>query len=235
MGGTSKRMRAAHAAVDRKKAYPLREAVEILKGTPPVKFDEAVEISVTLEIDPKRTDQAVRGMVVLPHGTGKTRRVIVFAKGDEAKAAEATCADVVGGDDLIQRVAGGWLDFEVAVATPDLMKDLARLGKLLGPRGLMPSPKAGTVTMDVARAVKEMKGGKVEFKMDRQGDVHLACGRRSFPVEHLLGNIQAFLEALWRARPASVKGVYVKAVTLSTTMGPGVKLDILKVREAVAA
>ena len=176
-------MRAALAVVDRAKTYSIEEAVALLKQAPPVKFDEMVDLAVSLDIDPKQTDQVVRGTVVLPHGTGRTRRVIAFAKGDAAKAAAGAGADVVGGEDLIQKIAGGWLDFDVVVATPDLMKELARLGKVLGPRGLMPSPKAGTVTMDVGRAVQEIQSGKVEFKMDKQADIHLSVGRRSFLPE----------------------------------------------------
>lgn len=231
----SKRMTAATALVDRAKAYSVAEAVALIKQAPHPKFDETVDVAVKLDIDPKQTDQLVRGTVVLPHGTGKTRRVIVFAKGDAAKAAEAAGADVIGGDELIQKVGGGWLEFDVVVATPDLMKDLAKLGKLLGPRGLMPSPKAGTVTLDVARAIKEIKGGKVEFKMDKQGDLHLGLGKVSFPAEHLVANTSAFLEALWRARPAATKGQYVRAIYLSSTMGPGIKLNVNELREAVAA
>ncbi|OGX40917.1 MAG: 50S ribosomal protein L1 [Omnitrophica WOR_2 bacterium RIFCSPHIGHO2_02_FULL_68_15] len=231
----SKRMRATYEAVDRRKAYPVAEAVAQLQQAPKVKFDETVDLAVKLDIDPKQTELAVRGTVVLPHGTGKTRRVIVFAKGDAAKAAETAGADVVGGDELIQKVAGGWLDFDVVVATPDLMKDLSKLGKLLGPRGLMPSPKAGTVTVNVAQAIKEIKLGKVEFKMDKQGDIHLAVGKRSFPAEYLTANIMAFLEALWRVRPAAAKGQYVRAVSVSSTMGPGLRLDLNSIRQAVAA
>ena len=230
----SKRMRATYEAVDRRKAYPVAEAVAQLQQAPKVKFDETVDLAVKLDIDPKQTELAVRGTVVLPHGTGQLRRVIVFAKGDAVKAAQTAGADVVGGDELIQKVAGGWLDFDVVVATPDLMKDLSKLGKTLGPRGLMPSPKAGTVTMNVAQAVKEIKLGKVEFKMDKQGDIHLAVGKRSFPAEHLVANITAFLEALWRVRPAAAKGQYVRAISLSSTMGPGLRLDVTSVRQAAA-
>ncbi|MBI4227525.1 MAG: 50S ribosomal protein L1 [Candidatus Omnitrophica bacterium] len=228
-------MRSAYDGVDRRKAYTVPEAVAVLQQAPKPKFDETVDLAVTLDIDPKQTEQAVRGTVVLPHGTGKARRVIVFAKGEAAKAAQAAGAEVVGGEELIQRVAGGWLEFDVAVATPDLMKELAKLGKLLGPRGLMPSPKAGTVTMNVGQAIKEITLGKVEFKMDKQGDLHLAVGKRSFPAGHLTANIEAFLEALWRVRPAAVKGPYVKAISLSSTMGPGIRLDLSGVRQAVAA
>ncbi len=231
----SKRMRAASEAVQRGKAYPLTEAVALLKKTPHPKFDETVDIAIKLDIDPKQTEQVVRGTVVLPHGTGHAPRVIVFATGDAAKAAEAAKADVVGGDELMQRVAGGWLEFDVVVATPDLMKDLSKLGKLLGPRGLMPSPKAGTVTTDVARAVKEIKGGKVEFKMDKQGDLHLSVGKLSFSEEQLAANIRTFMEALWRARPAAAKGAYIRNVSVSSTMGPGIRVDIASVKPMAAA
>ena len=226
-------MSAAYALVDRTKAHSIAEAVALLKQAPHPQFDETVDVAVKLDIDPKQTDQAVRGTLVLPHGTGKARRVIVFAKGDAAKAALEAEAEAVGGEELIQKVAGGWLEFDVAVATPDLMRDLAKLGKLLGPRGLMPSPKAGTVTTEVGRAVKEIKTGKVEFKMDKQGDVHLSIGKCSFPTEHLAENLTAFLEALWKARPPAAKGQYVKAISVSSTMGPGIRLDLARVREAV--
>lgn len=230
----SRRMRAAYASVDRSRRYPIAEAVAALQAAPAPKFDETVDLSVKLEIDPKQSDQAVRGTVVLPHGTGKAPRVIVFAKGEAAKTAEAAGVEAVGGDELIQRVAGGWLAFDVAVATPDLMKDLAKLGRILGPRGLMPSPKAGTVTTDVGRAITEIKAGKVEFKMDKQGDLHVPVGKRSFPAAHLAANIQTVLEALWRARPAAVKGPFVRHVVLSSTMGPGVTLDLAPFRQAAA-
>lgn len=230
----SRRMRAARALVDRAKSYSIAEAVAVLQQAPHPAFDESLDVAVSLDIDPKQTDQIVRGTVVLPHGTGKTRRVIAFATGDAAKAALGAGADPVGGEELIQKVAGGWLDFDVAVATPDLMKDLAKLGKLLGPRGLMPSPKAGTVTMDLGRAVKEIKAGKVEFKMDKQGDLHLPVGRMSFPAPHLVENLQVFLDALWRARPAATKGPYVRTLSLASTMGPGVRIAMTEIRPAAA-
>lgn len=232
----SKRMRAARELVEGGKSYSMAEAIALLQQAPHPKFDETVEVAVKLDIDPKQTDQQVRGTVTLPHGAGKAVRVIVFAKGEPAKQAKQAGAEAVGGEELIQKLSGGWLDFDVAVATPDLMKDLAKLGKLLGPRGLMPSPKAGTVTMDVARAVTEIKKGKVEFKMDKQGDIHLSVGKLSFPAEHLAENLRMFLEALWKAKPAAAKGQYVRAISLSSTMGPGVKLSASEIREqAVAA
>lgn len=234
-GVASKRMRSARELVVRGKSYPVTDAVALLQQAPQVKFDESVDVAVKLDVDPKQSDQAVRGTVVLPHGTGKTIRVIVFAKGEAVKAAEQAGADVVGGDDLIAKVNGGWLEFDVVVATPDLMKDLAKLGKVLGPRGLMPSPKVGTVTMNVAQAVKDVKRGKVEFKMDKQGDLHLSVGRRSFSAAQLTENLTTFLEALWKARPAAAKGQYVKAIVLSSTMGPGIRLDMNAVRQLVGA
>jgi len=228
-------MRAAQALVDRTRRYPVAEAVAVLQRTPPVTFDETVDLAVTFDLDPTQTDQTVRGTVVLPHGSGTTRRVIVFATGEAAAAAQAAGAEAVGAEDLMQRVAAGWLDFDVAVATPELMRDLAKLGKLLGPRGLMPSPKAGTVTTDVARAVQEIHRGKVEFKMDKQGDIHVSVGKRSWPAAHLMANILAVLEAIWRARPAAAKGSYLTAVSLSSTMGPGIRLELTGLRPATAA
>lgn len=227
----SKRMKAAQGLLEPRKIYLLEEAVAVLKKAPKPKFDESVDVAVKLDVDPKQSDQAVRGTVVLPHGTGKTRRVVVFAKGDAAKAAEAAGAMEVGGDELIAKVNGGWIDFDVAVATPDMMKDMAKLGKVLGPRGLMPSPKAGTVTMDVAKAIKEIKGGKVEFKMDKQGDIHLSVGKSSFSPEQLVENTRAFAEALWKVRPAAAKGQYVRALYISSTMGPGIRVDLNSVHQ----
>ncbi|MBI3614955.1 MAG: 50S ribosomal protein L1 [Candidatus Omnitrophica bacterium] len=224
-GGVSKRTAAAQQLVEPGKRYGLKEAVSLLKKAPAPKFDESVEIAIDLDVDPKQTDATVRGTVVLPHGTGKSVKVLVFAKGEMERAAKEAGADHVGAEELIEKIQGGWLDFDVVVSTPDLMKEVGKLGKFLGPRGLMPSPKAGTVTMDVARAVKEVKGGKVEFKMDKQGDIHLGIGKRSFPEEALEENAHALLTALWKAKPASVKGRYVRSVALSSTMGPGIRLD----------
>ncbi len=221
----SKRMKAVHALVEPGKRYSIKEAVNLLKQGPAPKFDETIEVAIDLDVDPKQTDQMVRGTVVLPHGTGKKVRVLVFAKGDAERAAKEAGADYVGAEELMQKVQGGWTDFDVAVSTPDLMKEVGKLGKVLGPRGLMPSPKAGTVTMDVAKAVGEVKKGKVEFKMDKQGDIHLGIGKRSFSVETLEANGRTLMEAIWRARPASAKGRYVKTVAFSTTMGPGVRID----------
>ncbi|MCM8811931.1 MAG: 50S ribosomal protein L1 [Candidatus Omnitrophica bacterium] len=222
----SKRMKAVSAVVDRSKPfYSLKEAVGLIKQAPPVKFDQTVELSVDLDVDIKQTDQMVRGTVVLPHGTGKTVKILVFAKGDAERAAKEAGADYVGAEDLLAKVQGGWTDFDVVISTPDLMKEVGKLGKVLGPKGLMPSPKTGTVTPDVARAVQDAKRGKVEFKIDKQGDIHLGIGKLSFPPEAIEANGRSVLEAIWKARPPAVKGRYVKSVALSSTMGPGVKVD----------
>jgi large subunit ribosomal protein L1 len=220
----SKRFTQAVSKVDRKTPYAMETAVSLLKELPPAKFNEAVQLSVSLNIDPKKTDQIVRGTVTLPHGTGKTRRVIVFCKGEKEIQAKEAGADVVGGAELIQKIQDGWLDFDVAVATPDLMRDVSRLGKVLGPRGLMPSPKAGTVTDDVAKAVKEVKLGKVEFKMDKLSNIHFVIGRISFQPQQLLENGRAAMDAIVRSRPSSVKGRMIKRLVLSSTMGPGIPL-----------
>lgn len=221
----SKRMEAARKLVEQGKVYKVPEAVELLKQAPAPKFDETVEVALAFDVDPKQSDQNVRGTVVLPHGTGKTLRVLVFAKGEQERQAREAGADMVGAEDLIAKVEGGWMEFDAIVATPDLMREVGKLGRILGPRGLMPSPKAGTVTMDVARAVREVKGGKVEFKLDKQGDIHLGVGKRSFPSEHLVANLNALLEAVWKVKPAAAKGKYVRNVVVSTTMGPGLRLD----------
>src|SRR3989338_2741417 len=220
----SKRFTQAASKVDRKTPYTMERAVTLLKELPAAKFNEAVQLSVSLNIDPKKTDQVVRGTVTLPHGTGKARRVVVFCKGEKELQAKEAGADVVGGPELIQKIQDGWLDFDVAVATPDLMRDVSRLGKVLGPRGLMPSPKAGTVTDDVAKAVKEVKLGKVEFKMDKLSNIHFVIGRISFQPQQLLENGRAALDAIVRARPSSVKGRMITRLVLSSTMSPGIPL-----------
>ncbi len=221
---SSKRYGQAAALVDVKTDYPLDQAVTLLQQFPPVKFDEAVALSVSLNIDPKKTDQVVRGTVTLPHGTGKTRRVAVFCRGEKELQAKEAGADVVGAADLIEKVQGGWLEFDVAVATPDLMRDVSRLGKILGPRGLMPNPKAGTVTDDVAKAITEVKRGKVEFKMDKLSNIHFVIGKRSFKPQQLVENGRVAMEAVVHARPASAKGRLIKRITLSSTMSPGIPL-----------
>ncbi|BAT72232.1 large subunit ribosomal protein L1 [Thermosulfidibacter takaii ABI70S6] len=215
--------------VDRSKKYSLKEAIELVKKMAEVaqrNFDETVELAVRLGVDPRHADQMVRGAVTLPHGTGKEVRVVVFAKGEKAKEAEEAGADYVGAEDLVEKIQKeGWLDFDKAVATPDMMPLVGRLGRILGPRGLMPNPKAGTVTMDVGKAVQELKKGKIEFRVDRAGNVHVPIGKVSFDVDKLYENAKAVLDALWRAKPAAAKGQYFRNITVSSTMGPGVKVD----------
>lgn len=220
-----KRYAQAATLVDRAKAYSLDDAVAVLMEMPRAKFDETVALSVSLTIDPKKTDQVVRGTVTLPHGTGTTRRVAVFCKGEKELQAKSAGADDVGGADLIEKVQGGWLDFDVAVATPDMMRDVSRLGKILGPRGMMPNPKAGTVTDDVARAVQEIKKGKVEFKMDKLANIHFVIGKRSFQPQQLVENARVAADAIVRAKSSSVKGRLIKRMTVSSTMSPGIPLQ----------
>ena len=219
-----KRFRAAAATIDRTQHYAPADAIERVKAAATAKFDESVDVAVRLGVDPKHADQVVRGTVSLPHGTGKTVRVLVIASGDKAKEGEAAGADFAGVD-YVQKIKEGWLEADVIVATPDVMGQLGPLGKILGPRGLMPNPKAGTVTMDVARAVRELKAGKIEFRVDKAGIVHAPIGKKSFAADHLAANLQAFMEAVLRARPSAAKGTYVRSVTVSSTMGPGVRLD----------
>jgi large subunit ribosomal protein L1 len=221
-----KRLRALYQGFDRSKAYPLAEAVRIAKANAKAKFDETIEISMNLGIDPRHADQTVRGMLSLPNGTGKTLRVAVFAKGAKAEEAKAAGADIVGAEDLAEMVQSGKVDFDRCIATPDMMALVGRLGKVLGPRGLMPNPKLGTVTMDVKGAVAAAKAGQVEFRAEKAGIVHAGIGKASFPEEKILENARAFIEAIQRAKPAGAKGTYVKKVSLSSTMGPGVKVDV---------
>lgn len=230
MGKRGKKYTEAREKVDRNKKYELEEAIRLVTETSHARFDETVDIAIRLGVNPRKADQMVRGTVVLPHGTGKTSRVLVFAKGEKAKEAEEAGADFVGAEDLIEKIQGGWLEFEKAVATPDLMGQVGRLGKLLGPRGLMPNPKVGTVTFDVARAVKEIKGGKVEFRVEKAGIVHAPLGKISFGAEKLIENGRSLLDVVMRAKPPTSKGVYLKGIALSTTMGPGIKVDTLQVR-----
>ncbi|GAC1346778.1 MAG: 50S ribosomal protein L1 [Myxococcales bacterium] len=220
-----KKYKAASELIDREKRYTVDEACALVGKTGKKKFDESVDVAIRLGVDPKHAEQMVRGAVVLPHGLGKTVRVAVFAKGDKAKEAEAAGADVVGAEDLAARVQEGWLEFDQAIATPDMMGVVGRLGKVLGPRGLMPNPKVGTVTTDVARAIRETKAGKVEFRVEKAGIVHAPIGKVSFDVKKLRDNVTALLEVIIKAKPAAAKGVYLKGVTISTTMGPGIKLD----------
>ena len=210
---------------DAEHPVPAAEAMELVKSLAPAKFDETVEVAFRLGVDPRKADQMVRGTVALPSGTGKDVRVAVFAVGDAAREAEAAGADVVGADDLAERIEGGFLDFDITIATPDMMPTVGKLGRVLGPRGLMPNPKTGTVTTEVGKAVEEFKGGKVEYRTDRHGNVHVPLGKVSFPLESLHANFTAVIDELNRAKPASSKGRYVKKVTVSSTMGPGVKVD----------
>lgn len=221
----SKRYKENEKLVDENRAYPLDEAVEIIKKFSLAKFDESVEINFQLGIDPKQSTQIVRGTVSLPNGSGKDVKVIVFCRGEELKAAEDAGADYVGADDLINKVASGWIDFDVVVAHPNVMKDISRLGKVLGPRGLMPSPKVGTVTQDIGKAVSDLKKGKIEFKSDRTAGLHVACGKVSFEKEKLIENIKAVIRTIIDYKPASAKGTYMKSISLSSSMGPGLLLD----------
>lgn len=215
----------ALAKLDRTRKYPLEEACKLVKQLSYAKFDETVELAAKLNVDPRHADQQVRGTVTLPHGTGKSKRVLVFVRGEKAREAEQAGADYVGADDLIEKIQKGWLEFDAAIATPDMMREVGRLGKILGPRGLMPNPKSGTVTFNVAEAIREIKQGKVEFRVDRAGNIHCGIGKVSFEPENLRDNAQTLLDAIVRARPASVRGQYVKSVTLSSSMGPGIPVD----------
>jgi large subunit ribosomal protein L1 len=221
-----KRMRAALKAVDREKNYSLSEAVKLVKANATAKFDETIEVALNLGVDPRHADQMVRGTVLLPNGTGKTLRVAVFAKGPKADEAKAAGADIVGADDLAAQVTEGKIEFDRCIATPDMMGVVGRLGKVLGPRGLMPNPKLGTVTMDVAAAVKAAKGGQVEFRVEKAGLIHAGVGKASFSEEQLEQNVRALIDAVMRAKPTGAKGTYLKKVSMSSTMGPGVKVEV---------
>ncbi|CAG7647495.1 50S ribosomal protein L1 [Paenibacillus solanacearum] len=216
--------------IDSEAFYEPLEAIELVKKTARAKFDETVEVAVRLGVDPRKQDQAVRGVVVLPHGTGKTKRVLVFAKGDKAKEAEAAGADFVGDQDMINKIQQGWFDFDVCVATPDMMSEVGKLGRILGGKGLMPNPKAGTVTFDVAKAVQEIKAGKIEYRLDKAGQIHAPIGKVSFDAEKLAENFKALIDALNRAKPAAAKGVYLKNVAVSSTMGPGARVNAANLR-----
>jgi large subunit ribosomal protein L1 len=215
----------AREKVDRTKRYPLEEAVQLAVTTSYVKFDETVDMAVRLGVDPRHADQMVRGAVVLPNGTGKTTRVLVFAKGEKEKEALESGADVVGSEELIEKIKGGWLEFDKAVATPDMMGQVGKIGKVLGPRGLMPNAKTGTVTFDVAKAIREIKAGKIEFRVEKNGIVHAPVGRVSFGLDKLIPNILSFFDTILRLKPSSAKGTYLRSITISTTMGPGIKID----------
>ena len=231
MGKRGKQYRQAKETYDSTKAYPVEEALGLLSELHFAKFDESVDVAVRLGVDPKRADQMVRGTVTLPHGTGKTVRIVAFAKGEKEKEAEEAGADVVGGEDLVNKIKNeGWLEFDKAVATPDMMSQVGKIGKILGPRGLMPNPKVGTVTFDLKKAIEELKAGKTEFRVDKVGNVHVAIGKVSFGSEKLRENFLVLLDALIRAKPAASKGTYVKNVAVSTTMSPGVSIDPANVR-----
>ena len=225
MAKKSKKMQEALKKVDATKAYSVEEAVALAKDTNIAKFDATVEVAYKLNVDPKKADQQIRGAVVLPNGTGKTQTVLVFAKGEKAKEAEAAGADFVGDDDMVAKIQGGWFDFDVVVATPDMMATVGKLGRVLGPKGLMPNPKTGTVTMDVKKAVEEIKAGKVEYRAEKAGIVHASIGKVSFSDEKLVENFKALQDVLAKAKPSSSKGTYFKSVAVTTTMGPGVKVD----------
>jgi large subunit ribosomal protein L1 len=230
MAKRSKAYRQATELIDRERLYSPLEAAKLAKETSKVKMDATVEVAIRLGVDPRKADQMVRGTVNLPHGTGKTARVIVFATGDKANEAVAAGADEVGAEDLIERIQGGWLDFDAAIATPDQMAKVGRIARILGPRGLMPNPKTGTVTPDVAKAVADIKGGKINFRVDKQANLHLVIGKTSFDQEKLVENYAAALDEVLRAKPSAAKGRYLKKVTFSTTMGPGIPVDPARTR-----
>ena len=226
MGSRSKRMKEIDQIVSTPRTYGVEEAIALFKKCPAVKFDQSVNVALKIGIDPKKSDQQVRGTVSLPHGTGQKVTLVVIAKGEKAKEAEAAGADYVGADELLAKIAGGWTDFSALIATPDMMRELGKLGKVLGPRGLMPTPKAGTVTNDIAKAIQEVKAGKIEFKVDKTGNVNNAVGKLSFNGSHLAENIRTYLMAVSRSKPASAKGIFLRSLFLSTTMGPGLKIDV---------
>ncbi|MDQ0300911.1 large subunit ribosomal protein L1 [Salibacterium salarium] len=225
MAKRGKKYQDAVKLIDREQQYNAEEAIELVKKTSIANFDETVEAAVRLGLDPRKNDQQLRGAVVLPHGTGKTQRVLVFAKGDKAEEAEAAGADYVGEEDLVNKVQQGWFDFDVVVATPDMMAQVGKLGKILGPKGLMPNPKTGTVTMDVTKAVEEVKAGKVEYRVDKAGNIHAPIGKISFDTDKLAENFRALIDALVKAKPAAAKGTYVRNTAVSSTMGPGVRIS----------
>lgn len=232
MGRQSKRFREIAKTLNKTKLHSVEEAIGILKAAPPVKFDQSVEVALKLGVDPRKSDQSVRGTVSLPNGTGKKTSVLVFARGEKVQEALKAGADYAGNEEYLEKVNGGWTDFDAVVATPDMMREVGKLGKVLGPRGLMPTPKAGTVTTDVGKAVQELKGGKIEFKLDKHGVINNAVGKLTFSVENLAENVKVFIEAVQRAKPSSAKGQYMASLSLSSTMGPGIKID-LRTFEAV--
>ncbi|MBC8384556.1 MAG: 50S ribosomal protein L1 [Candidatus Cloacimonetes bacterium] len=226
----SKRYKKAHEMIDKEKRYELDEALELLKNLPKTKFDETVEIHMNLGVDPRKADQQIRNSLVLPHGTGKSSKVLVFAEGQKAEEAEAAGADFVGVDELIEKIKSGWIDFDVVITTPNLMGKVGKLGRILGPRGLMPNPKVGTVTMDVTKAVSESKGGKVTYRVDKFSNLHIMAGKISFDIQNLKENLLTIIGAVLRERPAALKGIFIKSITLTSTMGPGIKLNVQSTR-----
>jgi large subunit ribosomal protein L1 len=221
-----KKFKEALSKLDHEKLYQPQEAIELLKQIAFAKFDETVEVHIRTGVDPRHADQVIRSSVALPAGTGKTRRVVAFAQGEKVREAEEAGADVAGAEELVQRIQGGWLDFDVAVATPNMMGLVGRLGRVLGPRGLMPNPRTGTVTDDIGRVIREVKGGRIDFRVDKTAVVHMPIGRVSFDVDKLMQNLAAAVDAVVRAKPAAAKGVYIRSITVATTMGPGIKLDL---------
>lgn len=230
MAKRGKKYQEAAKLIDENQYYEPEEAVELVKKTATAKFDETVEVAIRLGVDPKRQDQAVRGVVVLPHGTGKTQRVLVFAKGEKAKEAEAAGADYVGDTDMINKIQQGWFEFDVCVATPDMMAEVGKLGRILGGKGLMPNPKAGTVTFEVAKAVQEIKAGKIEYRLDKAAQIHAPIGKASFDADKLVENLRALVDAVNRSKPAAAKGVYLKNIAISSTMGPSVRVNAAALR-----
>lgn len=228
MAKKGKKYTEALSKIDRTKSYPLTEAVDLVKSISFEKFDASVELAFNLNLDPRKAEQNLRGALVLPHGTGKTKRVLVFAKGDKAKEAEEAGADFVGDDDLVEKIKGGWFEFDVVIATPDMMATLGKIGRLLGPKGLMPNPKTGTVTMDVAKTVTESKGGKITYRVDKFGNIQAVVGKVSFDTDKLVQNIQVVVDTIRRIKPSTVKGVYMKNVAIASSMGPGVKVELEK-------
>ncbi len=225
MAKRSKKYLEAAKLIDRTKRYPIEEAVELVKKTSITKFDSTVEVAFKMNLDPRKAEQNLRGAMVLPHGPGKTQTVVVIARGEKAKEAQAAGADFVGDTELLQKIQGGWFDFDVMVATPDMMAELGKLGRILGPKGLMPNPKTGTVTMDVTNAVHEIKNGKIEYRVDKVGNIQAPIGKVSFGTEKLIENAKAIYQTMARLKPSTVKGVYMKNITVSSTMGPGIRLD----------
>lgn len=232
MAQKTKRFKEIAGKIEEGKVHSITDAVTSLQECPPVKFDQSVEIAIRMGVDPRKSDQNIRGTVALPHGTGKTIRVLALVKGERIQEALDAGAEFAGGDEFVDKIKGGWTDFDALVTTPDMMRDVGKLGKILGPRGLMPTPKAGTVTTEVSKAIADIKGGKVEFKLDRHGVISNGIGKISFAVDKLVENIQALVDAIYRAKPASAKGQYVRSVYVSSTMGPGLKIDLREIERA---